>query len=162
MNIAKAKELVGGRADRPGEASDRVTEQSRLEERIDKDLIHPVMMRDIESCIRTRTRWKKVADWTETLAHVFLGFNSILAFLAGVYQEERVLLICAGITSTLSIVLLKFADYSLKESEERHKTLCQYLKYFHVRAPPPLSPRQSESNLTHPGTPADAADAEPD
>jgi hypothetical protein len=77
------------------------------------------------------------------MGHILLGVNSILTFLAGVYNSNEALLIAAGITSTVSIVLLKFAVYSLKESDERHHSLCEQLKYFHVQAPPPLSPSNS-------------------
>jgi hypothetical protein len=119
---------------------------------IDHDLIHPVVLQDIESCILARKRWKLVSDWTEGVAHLLLAVNGILSFLSGAFNGNAGLSISAGVTATLCIVLLKYSSYASSECEERHTTLCRYLEYFHVRPPPLLSARSTEDRVSSPRT----------
>lgn len=104
---------------------------------IDRDIVHPRVLDDIEHQFRQRKLWKRISEVTEGLAHIFLGVNAILAFTAGVY-ELRILLFFAGFTSTVSIVLLKYSVYAAKECEQRHTIINNTLEHFHASTVPPV------------------------
>ena len=124
---------------------------------IDIDL-HPTLLDDLKDSIRSRAHWKKVANVTECLAHICLGLTTILAFVASVYRQLSILLLLAGVTSALSLVLLKYSAYATNECEERHRVVCGTLKYFKVEEalPPVMSPQAGDESIitpTHPSTP---------
>jgi len=72
---------------------------------------------DIEKGLYERSCWKTTGDITATLGHITTGCAAIIAFAAGSFNIWWLPFV-AGCLSTLSILLLKFSDYSMHESKD--------------------------------------------
>lgn len=93
-------------------------ENKQFINKVKKELIETTYYRDLKYNIRSKSRWKFVGDFTETLAHILIGIATILAFSAGFFKNEY-LSFASGCVSTASLVFIQFSSYSVRESKER-------------------------------------------
>lgn len=89
-----------------------------LATRIKKDLVDPNLYDDVKYNIRSKSRWKLIADISETFAQVLLCASVVLSFASGSF-DQRVLSFIAGAFGAASMSLLLFSSYSMRESKER-------------------------------------------
>lgn len=75
---------------------------------------------DIKYNLRSKSRWKFIGDVVEALSELCLLASTILAFSAGFY-DLMLLSYLAGLMGTISLSLIGFSNYAVKESRERTK-----------------------------------------
>ncbi|AFX92281.1 hypothetical protein CE11_00251 [Megavirus courdo11] len=75
---------------------------------------------DIKYGLRSKSRWKLIGDIVEALSEICLLASTILAFSAGFYNY-LLLSYLAGLMGTISLALIGFSNYAVKESRERTK-----------------------------------------
>jgi hypothetical protein len=82
------------------------------------DVAHSVQ-NEISHLARSRVRWKRFENFSEATAQVFMIFTSVLSFSGATYQQAPYLSFLGGVSSVLTIALLKFSNYCHAESLER-------------------------------------------
>ena len=87
-----------------------------------RTLIAPNFRAEMADVVVWRHRWRKIGNWAEAAAHVFIGLSSILAYSAGFFNS-RFLAYASACFSTVCIALLRFATYAENESIERNAIL---------------------------------------
>lgn len=90
---------------------------------VENELINPDIKEEVIELLKSRKKWKKISNITETMGQVLIAVSTILAFAGGVYDENTGLAFAAGCVSTTSLALLNFSKYSLGESNERNNLL---------------------------------------
>ncbi|AGF85577.1 hypothetical protein QJ854_gp205 [Moumouvirus goulette] len=75
---------------------------------------------DLKYNLRSKSRWKFIGDVVEALSELCLLASTILAFSAGFY-DLMLLSYLAGLMGTISLSLIGFSNYAVKESRERTK-----------------------------------------
>ena len=80
-------------------------------------IIKPNYIEEINYSTKHRSMWKKRAMRFETCSKLFIGVGSITSFASGVYGYQTLSFV-SGAISTLSIVLLQYANFSYKESKK--------------------------------------------
>lgn len=86
--------------------------------KIKRDLLDSMYYRDVKYNLKSRFRWKFIGDLTEALSHVFTGVATILAFASGFFGID-LLAFLSGCFGAISLVILQFSSYAVKESRER-------------------------------------------
>lgn len=86
--------------------------------RIKRELLDSMYYRDVRYNLRSRFRWKFIGDFTEAFSHIFTGVATILAFASGFFGLD-ILAFLAGCFGAVSLVILQFSSYAVKESRER-------------------------------------------
>ena len=94
-----------------------------LQDTIHNDIINPNIKQEIENLLLSRNKWRKVSNITETSGNIMIVLATIFSFSSGVYKDIETLSFVAGCINVMSLSLLKFSEYSSKESEERNKLL---------------------------------------
>lgn len=87
-------------------------------DKIKKDLVEKSVYQDIKYNITSKSRWKFIGDFTESLAHIIIFIGSILAFAATSFNIIHLSFV-AGSCNVTSLALLRFSSYAMKESSER-------------------------------------------
>lgn len=106
---------------------------------IEEQVINPNLSKEIENLLKSRNKWRKVANINETLGNIFIAIAAILSFANGVYKYDS-LAFTSGCVNVISISLLRFSDYSAKESTERNKLLNELLLRINIQImPSPIS-----------------------
>ena len=82
------------------------------------NLINQNYYSDLKYNIGSKSRLKIISDWSDGLAQLLMGISVVLAFAAG-YFDHYILSFIAGCMGTISMVVLKFSSYAMKESKER-------------------------------------------
>lgn len=103
------------------------------------DIIHELQT-DINTqfkmLVKSRALWRKIENWSETIAHILMIVSAVLSFASGQYKSIEVLPFLAGIVSVLVIALLKFANYAKNECLERNILLKPILERVGVKPIP--------------------------
>lgn len=90
---------------------------SELNERLKKE-IENNYYNDVRYNIRSKSRWKFIGDFSESISYFFTGIATILSFACGFFDNFWLAFV-SGIFGTISLMLLKFSSYAMKESKER-------------------------------------------
>jgi hypothetical protein len=93
-------------------------DETPITTKIKRDLLDSMYYRDVKYNLKSRFRWKFIGDLTEALSHVFTGVATILAFASGFFGIE-LLAFLSGCFGAISLVILQFSSYAVKESRER-------------------------------------------
>ena len=109
-----------------------------LAAKIKQELVDPNLYNDVKYNIRSKSRWKFIADISETFAQVFLCASVVLSFASGSF-DEKILSFIAGAFGACSLSLLLFSSYSMKESKERTTQVNIILKNLGVDAIPDIT-----------------------
>ncbi|AQN68065.1 hypothetical protein [Saudi moumouvirus] len=105
---------------------------------------------DIKYNLKSKSRWKFIGDFVEALSELCLLASTILAFSAGFY-DYLLLSYLAGLMGTISLSLIGFSNYAVKESRERTKQVNTLLDKIGSETIPditintPLTPINSEN-----------------
>lgn len=94
---------------------------------IEEQVINPNMTDEIKSLLRSRNKWRRVSNISETSGQLLMLGSTMLAFASGVYKCNDSLSFAAGCVNVASISMLKFATYASNESIERNKLLNELL-----------------------------------
>lgn len=86
--------------------------------KIRKDIIQESIYQDLKHNTVSKTMWKKIGDFTETIAHIFIIVGSILSFASGFYKITHLSFV-AGCCGVATLSLSRFSSYAMKESSER-------------------------------------------
>ncbi len=101
-------------------------------------IIKPNYIDEIHDSTKHRTMWKKRAMRFETCSKMFIGIGSITSFASGVYGYQTLSFI-SGAISTLSLVLLQYANFSYKESKKATSDLNILLDNIGIKKVPELN-----------------------
>ena len=85
---------------------------------IREKLVEESVYNDIKYNIGSKSRWKIIGDITETSANLFILVGSVLAFAAGSFNIIYLSFV-SGSCGVISLSLLRFSSYAMKESSER-------------------------------------------
>lgn len=96
-------------------------------DKIRTDIIEKNYYNDIKYNIRCKSVCKFTGDLTENLAYISIGISSIFSFAAGFF-DNMYLSFISGLFGVISLSLLKFSSYSMKESKERTEQVNIILK----------------------------------
>lgn len=111
------------------------------------NIIKPNYIDEIHESTKHRTMWKKRAMRFETCSKMFIGVGSITSFASGVYGYQTLSFI-SGAISTLSLVLLQYANFSYKESKKATSDLNILLDNIGIKKVPELNTTtQEEANF---------------
>lgn len=89
-----------------------------LVEKIRTEILERNYYNDVNYNIRCKSICKFTADISENLAYLSIGLSSIFSFASGFFDNIYLAFI-SGLFGVLSLSLLKFSSYSMKESRER-------------------------------------------
>lgn len=129
---------------------------------IEEQVINPNINNEIEDLLKSRNKWRKVANISETLGNLSIAAAAMLSFASGVYKYNDSLAFASGCVNVVSISLLKFSSYSAGESVERNKLLNELLLRTNVQPmPPPVYTLSSNFNQTTNHTPAQTRSQSP-
>ena len=112
---------------------------------VEEHIINPDISEEIKSLLKSRNRWKKISNVTETFGHFLILSSTILAFASGVYKCNDSLSFAAGCVNAASISFLRFSSYAFNESNERTTSLNTLLARINV-APLPNEINNSDTN----------------
>lgn len=96
------------------------------------NLIHETYYNDIEHNMTSRKGYKCTADVVKILAQVSLFASTIVTFVSG-YYTPNILVFIGGGLGTLSLSLLRFSSYSIKESKKRTEIINTILKSLNMK-----------------------------
>ncbi len=102
------------------------------------NIIKPNYVDEIKDSTKHRFMWKKRAMRFETCSKMFIGIGSITSFASGVYGYQTLSFI-SGAISTLSLVLLQYANFSYKESKKATSDLNILLDNIGIKKVPELN-----------------------
>ena len=102
------------------------------------NIIKPNYINEIHDSTKHRSMWKKRAMRFETCSKMFIGIGSILSFSSGVYGYQTLSFV-SGAVSTLSLVLLQYANFSYKESKKATSDLNILLDNIGIKKVPELN-----------------------
>lgn len=91
------------------------------------NLIQETYYNDIEHNLESRKGYKCTADVVKILAQISLFAATIVSFVSG-YFTPNILAFVGGGLGTLSLSLLRFSSYSMKESKKRTEIINTILK----------------------------------
>lgn len=110
------------------------------------DIINPALLKEVEELCKSREKWKKISNYTETTGNFLILASAIVSFASGIY-EENIISFIGGCLAASSISLIKFSIYANNECIERNSSLAKLLKYFNVNPiPEPLPSNQNINN----------------
>lgn len=116
-----------------------------LHDIVEEQIINPTIGEEINSFVKSRKKWRKVSNITETFGQVCIVASTILAFAGVFYRSEPSLNFAAGSINVASLAFLKFSTYAAGESSERNKLLNDLLVRCNIK---PLD--QPTTNNTQP------------
>ena len=99
-------------------SENKISVSPELVNRIRTELVEKNYYEDVAYNIKSKSRWKIIADITEAIARILSGVSVVLAFAAGFFNY-MLLSFISGCFGTLALVLLHFSSYSMNESKER-------------------------------------------
>lgn len=89
-----------------------------LADKIRTEILERNYYNDINYNIRCKSVCKFTGDLVENLSYITIGLTSIFSFAAGFFDNIYLAFI-SGLFGVLSMSLLKFSYYAMKESRER-------------------------------------------
>ena len=98
-----------------------------LQDEIKNKIINPNYIEEIKQFISGRKSWRTYGIVCESLSKLFLGVGTILSFSSGIYSNIWFSFM-AGSSSTTSLILLQFSNFSYKESKKNTEELNILLK----------------------------------
>jgi hypothetical protein len=107
-----------------------------LSHHIETLVIQPAMVVEMKRCIQAQRRWHQVAEITETVAHIMLLVNVMLASVYHLMDGNILPCELNCIISVTPILLLKCVAHAINESEEYHGKLEQYCVYLGIDTKP--------------------------
>ena len=117
------------------------------------NIIKPNYIDEIHDSTKHRTMWKKRAMRFETCSKMFIGVGSILSFSSGVYGYQTLSFV-SGAISTLSLVLLQYANFSYKESKKATSDLNILLDNIGIKKVPELNTTVQDDGIMTKQTPS--------
>ena len=111
-------------------------------------IIKPNYIEEIKYSTANRVNWKKRAMRLETCSKLFIGVGGIVSFSSGFYGYPTLSFI-SGAISTISLVLLQYANFSYKESKKATTDLNILLDNIGIKKVPELSTASQETDM-HP------------
>ncbi|AGC01720.1 hypothetical protein H012_gp745 [Acanthamoeba polyphaga moumouvirus] len=127
-----------------------ISQDTAFKEIIKKE-VEKTYQSDIKYNLKSKSRWKFIGDFVEALSELCLLASTILAFSAGFY-DYLLLSYLAGLMGTISLSLIGFSNYAVKESRERTKQVNTLLDKIGSETIPditintPLTPINAENN----------------
>lgn len=97
-----------------------------------KEYIEPAYKRDVKNSLGWRYRWRQIGNCVECIAQFFILISTLLAFAAG-YEDDRLLSFLSGGSMVISLGLVRYSNYSFKESKERTQELNKILHHLHMK-----------------------------
>lgn len=110
---------------------------------IEEQIINPSVSEEIQTFVKSRKKWRKVSNVTETFGQLCIVASTILAFAGVFYRSEPSLGFAAGSINVASLAFLKFSTYAAGESSERNKLLNDLLIRCNVK---PFEQQPTENN----------------
>lgn len=110
-------------------------------------IIKPNYITEIQDFTKHRSMWRKRAMRFETCSKLFIGVGSILSFSSGVYGYQTLSFV-SGAVSTLSLVLLQYANFSYKESKKATSDLNILLDNIGIKKIPELTTTVQEDGAS--------------
>ena len=110
------------------------------------DVMHEVQddfKKTVHYLLKSRKKWRKIENYSETIAHILMLFGTIMTFSAGIFDNKILSFIAGGILS-LSAALLKLAAYCHAECLERNSILNEHLTRINMKSIPLNTPQVSE------------------
>lgn len=116
-----------------------VAGDTSLRDKVLREVIAPDFEREVRDVVAWRHNWRKIANWSEGIAHLLLVVATALAYSAGYFDSIRELAYAAGCVNVVVLALLRFAAYANKESSERNAILNRFLKLLGIEAMPDIT-----------------------
>ncbi len=110
------------------------------------NIIKPNYIDEIHDSTKHRSMWKKRAMRFETCSKMFIGIGSIMSFASGVYGYQTLSFV-SGAISTISLVLLQYANFSYKESKKATSDLNILLDNIGIKKVPELNNTTQEDGM---------------
>lgn len=107
-----------------------------LHTNIEEQVINPTINNEIDKLLKSRNKWRKISNISETVGNLLIVVATILTFANGVYNCNSALAFSAGCVNVASISILKFSTYSAGESSERNRLLNELLIRVNVQPLP--------------------------
>jgi hypothetical protein len=109
------------------------------------NIIKPNYIVEIQDSTDNRMRWKKRGMRLETCSKLFIGLGGIISFSSGFYNYPTLSFI-SGAISTISLVLLQYANFSYKESKKATSDLNILLDNIGIKKVPELNTATQDGN----------------
>jgi len=87
-----------------------------LKNNIKNKLINPDYFNNIKQDLDTRTKWKNIGNFFDTLSHLLTSIATILAFANSGFPEYIVLSFISGCVGVCALAVAKFSSYALNRS----------------------------------------------
>lgn len=100
MKIKKRKYIVDG-------------EQSKIWM---EQILKPSVELEISSMVKWKEQWGRIAQWTEIIGKASQGISTVLAYSAGFFKEQNLILsFAAGATGTFAMVLIQYSVFAKRK-----------------------------------------------
>lgn len=109
------------------------------------NIIKPNYIVEIQDSTENRMMWKKRGMRLETCSKFFIGLGGIISFSSGFYNYPTLSFI-SGAISTVSLVLLQYANFSYKESKKATSDLNILLDNIGIKKVPELNTTTQDNN----------------
>ncbi len=116
-------------------------------DKIRNELVEQSIYRDVKYNINGKSRLKFIADLTETLAHIIIVIGSILAFASGSFNIFYLSFV-AGSCNVISVSLLRFSSYAMRESRERTVQVNMILRKIGIGTIPDIAIDSTENDFS--------------
>lgn len=81
-------------------------------------ILKPSVEQEIMSIVKWKENWNRIAQWTEIIGKATQGISTVLAYSAGFFQEQNLILsFTAGASGTLAMVLIQYSTFAKKKSK---------------------------------------------
>jgi hypothetical protein len=122
------------------------TRTARLVNTEIRSLIAAAYRGEVISSIRWRDTWKKFGDACEAIAKGLTGVSAIFAFASSAikdFKTAEILSFTSGAVGTVSLVLLAYSSYAIRESRQRTAELNGLLNSIGVTPVPDIAPNDN-------------------
>jgi hypothetical protein len=110
------------------------------------NIIKPNYLEEIQDFTNNRNVWRKRAMRLETCSKLFIGVGGIISFSSGFYGYPTLSFI-SGAISTISLVLLQYANFSYKESKKATSDLNILLDNIGIKKIPELNTTTQDNEV---------------
>lgn len=110
------------------------------------NIIKPNYLEEIKDFTNNRNVWRKRAMRLETCSKLFIGVGGIISFSSGFYGYPTLSFI-SGAISTISLVLLQYANFSYKESKKATTDLNILLDNIGIKKIPELNTNTQDNDV---------------
>jgi len=110
------------------------------------NIIKPNYLEEVKDFTNNRNVWRKRAMRLETCSKLFIGVGGIVSFSSGFYGYPTLSFI-SGAISTISLVLLQYANFSYKESKKATTDLNILLDNIGIKKIPELNTTTQDNEV---------------